>query len=106
MKTTVKIFVLALSAFFLSRCSDDKIAEPQIPSEDLKATAAAYEDEFLTFMITTVSNDRDFEFTINGDGGKVSVNWGDGTIEKRTLSHTNGLFSHGYEREKNYTITV
>lgn len=108
MKTSLRIFVLALGAVLLSRCTEEKIVEPQAPEEDLRTTAAAYQDQFLIFKIATTTDDNSFEFTINGDGGNVAVNWGDGTIEKRTLSHTNGLFSHHYswDRIKNYTITV
>jgi hypothetical protein len=41
-----------------------------------------------------------------GTGGKVSINWGDGTIEKVMLTPDLRSYSHQYDRVKNYYIKI
>lgn len=106
MKTFLKVSALLITALFLSHCSEDQTIQPQEPFEDLTTSASAYADQFLTFSITTTATDRSFDFDIDGRGGKIAVNWGDGTIEKRTLIAGNGWFQHAYNSAKNYTVTV
>jgi hypothetical protein len=105
MKRKIKLVLLAIAMLFLYRCSEEPVVEPQVIEEDLKTSAAAYADQFLTINITTTT-DRKMRFTLTGVGGKVFVDWGDGTKQQRVLDSDYDIFQHTYSESKDYTITV
>ncbi len=96
--------LLAMGVLFSYSCSDDQIVEPQF--EDLKTSANAYADQFLTIKITTTPEDLKMRFTLAGNGGKVFVDWGDGTKQQRILDWDNDVFQHAYREAKDFTIKV
>jgi hypothetical protein len=98
--------MLAVAALLSYRCSEETAVEPQVISEDLRTSAAAYADQFLTVKITTTTDDRHMRFTLTGLGGKVLVDWGDGTIQQRVLDWDYEIFKHTFSESKDYTITV
>jgi hypothetical protein len=105
MKNILKcLFTLCIILSF-SRCSTDDEIKPSLLEDDFETTAASYEDQFLTLQITT-NADREFAFRLVGPGAKVAINWGDGEIQKFDLHAGHQIFSHLYDREKNYTIKV
>jgi hypothetical protein len=101
---------LLLVAFMAVRCSEEKV-EPIGPEEDVSTHMQSYLPTFCAIEITTISGSPDdlpelTEFYLGGNAAKVSVNWGDGTIEKVTLDDSRNYFSHQYDRNKNYTIKI
>jgi hypothetical protein len=105
MKNILKLlFAIAVIVSFYG-CSSDEPVNPVHVEDDLRTSANLYEDQFLTFKITT-NFDQGFKFYLGGNGGKVSINWGDGTIEKKVIDGEYIMFDHVYSREKNYTINV
>lgn len=105
MKIFSKISIPAFLIATLNCCSTEEEVQPMFPKEDLRSSANYYQDQFLTFQITATEMDIAFMFRLAGNGGKISVNWGDGTIEKRNISEYT-TFEHSYDRMKNYTVTV
>src|SRR5262245_20520792 len=106
MKKVLQVLLTVSLLTMFSRCANDEFTEPKPPADDPLTTASAYQDQFLTLKITTTA-DRFVLFALQGNGGKVSVNWGDGTIEKKVLAVNSGIqCMHVYDREKNYTINV
>src|SRR4051812_47998943 len=99
MKNILKVLLMACVVGTLSRCSTEEQIEPTPMDNDLATYANAYQDQFLTFEITT-NFDRSVTFYLSGNGGKVSVNWGDGTIQKINVGEYSD-FHHDYDREKN-----
>lgn len=107
------LVVLVASIFLLQSCSDPVI-EPQF-GEDQTTKAASYADQFLTVEVTNrfVPSDVEddswyphFQMRVYGDGGNVSVNWGDGTIEKVTLDAYGPELRHDYQALKKYKIVI
>lgn len=105
MKTFWKLIFGACIVAALSCCSTNEEIIPTELNEDQKTSAALYADQFLTFQITASEMDINFTFHVAGNGGKVSINWGDGTIEKRTVTEY-ATFEHAYDEMKNYTVTI
>jgi hypothetical protein len=102
MKT--RILLVGVFAALLLQCSNEEF-EPEPLAEDMATASNAYEDQFLTIMITC-NADREFTFYLTGNGGNVSVNWGDGTIQKHVIGPDPITLRHRYTREINYTIRV
>ena len=58
------------------------------------------------FFITTTSNTISFDFSISA-AGEFYVDWGDGTRNKITRTHTQGSeYSHNYSTAGTYTIKI
>lgn len=107
MKKSLQVLLAALLLTMFSHCANDEFTEPMPPADDPPTMANAYQDQFLTLKITTNTTSRGVLFNLEGNGGKVSINWGDGTIEKKVLGVNQYVqFMHLYDREKNYTINV
>jgi hypothetical protein len=110
MKKKFKLLLLLLLSVVAFQCSDEMV-EPQSLDEDLTTSANLYEDQYFTLAITTVQYPDEpmpelFTFYVQGNGGKVSINWGDGTIEKLIVLPSITKFQHQYDRVKNYTIKM
>src|SRR6187431_1760257 len=106
MKHKIIISAVWLMTFLLLQCSPESEIDPQPVTDDPATRAASYADQFFTISITTVSAGDDAEpvaFTLNGSGGKIALNWGDGTIEKMNVPPNGVRLEHQYERLKNYT---
>lgn len=105
------LLALLLLSVILLQCSDE-IVEPQILDDDVKTSATLYEDQYFTLAITTVKTHpaeplpEEVYFYLEGSGGKVSINWGDGTIEKFAVGASTLTLRHQYDRVKNYTIKI
>jgi hypothetical protein len=88
-------------------CVEEKV-EPRL-EEDLKTSASAYRDQFLTIQITTNYED-DMVFYLEGLGGDVSVDWGDGTTEDFVIGEGYVTLEHDFNREEenpeDFTIRV
>lgn len=106
MKSLYRLLPIMLLVFF-SSCFQDEIGEPTSLTEDAKTSANYYEDQFLTFYLTYLYNYHTLNFYLTGNGGKVSVNWGDGVIEKKVLyANEKVAFTHRYATRKNYVARV
>lgn len=105
MEKTIRLPLTICLVMILYGCTTEEEINPVTLETDLQTSANLYEDQFLTFKITT-NFDQGFKFYLSGNGGKVSINWGDGTIEKRVIDGGYVMFDHVYSREKNYTITI
>lgn len=112
MKTKIsQLLLLLLVAFTLFYCSEEPIA-PAEPTEDPVTSMEAYSPNVFVAEITTAKyNPSDplphtVEIELSGPGGKIAINWGDGTIEKKTLTSDIRWYSHQYERVKNYAIKI
>lgn len=114
MRTTFK-FLLVLFALVLMRCSEENI-EPALLEEDQRTSIQGYwPSTVFVIEVTTIAGGNVensalpqlTEFYLSGTpGAKVSVNWGDGTIQKMTLDEERNYMSHQYNRVKNYNIQV
>jgi hypothetical protein len=98
-------------------CSDEQLAlRDSDVTEDLPtsamSTSTAYSPNVFVAEITTVKTDPSaavpggIEIDMSGSGGKISINWGDGVIEKVILQPYFTPFYHHYNRVKNYTIKI
>jgi hypothetical protein len=105
MKNILKVLLIAAVMGTFSGCSSDELIEPSTISEDLRTSANLYQDQFLTFNITATEMGTRLTFFLSGNGGRVSVNWGDGTIEKKYVTSRIRL-EHEYGNMKNYTVNV
>jgi hypothetical protein len=112
MKTKIsQLLLLLMVAITLFNCSEQPVA-PVEPTEDIATFAEAYSPNVFVLEITTVSYEPSYptvpvELQIAGTaGGKIAINWGDGTIEKITLSSDYSFLHHQYGRVKNYTIKI
>ncbi|MBT1700362.1 hypothetical protein KK083_25975 [Fulvivirgaceae bacterium PWU4] len=112
MKKTFSKFLLLLVAVIMFCCSDEPIVpgDPEL-TEDLATSASAYSPDIFVAEITTTQPGPNWpvvpvSFHMMGSGGKVSINWGDGTIEKVTITSYLEEYSHQYDRVKNYTIKI
>ncbi|HEY0652412.1 MAG TPA: hypothetical protein VGD65_04750 [Chryseosolibacter sp.] len=107
MKFSIRLFLPVALLSFISSCSPDEIVEPTALTEDKKTYANYYEDQFLTLYVAYMYDYHTLNFHLTGNGGKVSVNWGDGVIEKKILYENQKItFTHRYATRKNYTIRV
>jgi hypothetical protein len=111
MKKLLKLSMCLVSTFFLMRCSDPLTDEPAI--DDDKATRMSlYADKFFTIGLTTNQAHPDdaqpqpIEFHLNGNGGRISVNWGDGTIENFVATSEPLTLAHQYQDVKDYTVQM
>jgi hypothetical protein len=105
MKLSINLFLSLVLLTLFSRCSQEEIVEPTSLTEDARTSANYYEDQFLTLYVAYMYNYHTLNFYLTGNGGKVSVNWGDGTIEKKVLYENQNIsFTHRYATRKNYTI--
>lgn len=113
-RLTTKVMII-LMAFFAMRCAEERI-EPAFLDEDQSTHAQGYfPSTVFAIEVTTILGGRVeenglpqlTEFYLSGEPGtKVSVNWGDGTIQKVTIDESRNYMSHQYNRIKNYTIQV
>src|SRR5688572_2661185 len=95
MKNISKLLPLVTACLLLARCSDERI-EPNI-NHDTRTYASAYADQFVTIKIETKPDYHQFEFHVAGDWHDLSIDWGDGTKERRTeneYDYTTGRFYH------------
>lgn len=115
MTKKISTLVILLVSIFLFQCSSDPDIEPQQLGEDPTTSAASYADQFLTievtnrFIPTGVEEDDwypHFQIRLYGNGGNVSVNWGDGTIHKMQVNAEGLELRHDYQALKNYKIVV
>jgi hypothetical protein len=114
MRTTLKL-LMTLLALVLMRCSEENI-EPALLEEDQPTHMQGYwPSTVFAIEVTTILGGRVeenglpqlTEFYLSGTpGAKVSVNWGDGTIQKVTLDESRNYMSHQYNRIKNYNIQI
>jgi hypothetical protein len=109
--------LLLLVAFTLFYCSEEQIAPRDSADADLltegsAAAQTAYSPNVFVIEITTVKGHPDdalpvpVELHLAGTGGKIAINWGDGKIEKYTLSSDLLILDHQYGRVKNYNIKI
>jgi hypothetical protein len=108
MKNIFKLLCTFAAIMCLSHCSDDDLTEPTAPADDPLTSAASYKDLFLTLEVTPNADTRiEFRLSSNGDG-KVSVNWGDGSLKKNValLDGYYTRFYHTYSRQEKFTINV
>jgi hypothetical protein len=105
MKNFLKVLLIAAIISTFSGCSNDELIEPATVTEDLRTSANLYQDQFLTFNVTATEMGTSLTFFLTGNGGSVSVNWGDGTIEKKYVTGRIRL-EHEYDRMKNYAVNV
>jgi hypothetical protein len=111
MKNTLNLLLLAVFCVMVAQCSDERV-EPIMLEDDLMTSATLYEDQFFTLAITTIITDpseplpEQVTFDLEGTGGKISLNWGDGTIEKLIVGTSMVTLEHHYTRVKNYTIKM
>jgi hypothetical protein len=107
MKYNFKILFALLFAAILSGCVDD---DPT-PFEEMTTSATSFPSTVFAVELTSVKTHPDnplpepIEIFLGGSG-KISVNWGDGTIEKLTLGSIATGLKHQYDRVKNYTIQI
>lgn len=111
MKKTFSKFLLLLVAAIMFCCSDEPITpgDPEL-TEDLATSASAYSPNIFVAEITTQADPGwppvPVTLELMGTGGKVAINWGDGTIEKVTITSYLEPYTHQYDRVKNYTIKI
>jgi hypothetical protein len=113
MKQTLK-FLWMIMAVVMMQCSEESV-EPSLLEEDQTTHAQAYyPSTVFAIEVTTILGGRVeenglpqlTEFYLSGNGAKVWVNWGDGTIDKVTLTDSRNYMSHQYNDTRNYTIRV
>lgn len=91
-------FVCACILVVAAGCADENI-EPQPLTEDLKTSAKGYWDQFLSIHITT--NFEDYvTFHLNGTGGEITVDWGDGTSQTAYVGSYDVTFTHDYNTDE------
>jgi len=113
MKTSLK-FLMVVMALVIIRCSEEKIEPAQLDEDPSTHMQSVYPSSVFAIEVTTIEGGRVeedgtpqlTEFYLIGEGAKVSVNWGDGTIEKITLGESRNYMGHQYSRFKNYTIQI
>jgi hypothetical protein len=113
MKTGVK-FLMFIMALVIMRCSEERIEPAEVEGDQPTRAQAYYPASVFAIEVTTILGGRVeenglpqlTEFYLSGNGAKVSINWGDGTIEKVTLDESRNYMSHQYSRIKNYTIQI
>lgn len=111
MKKHLNLLMLVLAAFALLQCASEPEVSPQ-GETDQATYANAYADQFLTVEVTALkahpenANPEVVYMTLVGEGGKVSVNWGDGTIEKMLIGPGGHEISHVYDRAGNFKINI
>jgi hypothetical protein len=112
MKTNLSLSALFFLLLLAVGCSEEKV-EPVAPEDDLTTSANAYRDQFLLMEISPLKENESDEFPAQVDfilvatpGTRFSVNWGDGTIEKRVMNGDHLSFKHTYKNVKNYTVKV
>jgi hypothetical protein len=104
--------LLVLLSFILIRCGDESVIEPEPLVDDPTTHATLYQDKFFTISITTRTSHPDnvlpepIEMFFNGNGGNVSVDWGDGNVESVTIGPEQTGIEHQYDSVKNYTINI
>jgi hypothetical protein len=115
MKRKIFYFLLLPVALTMFYCSDEQVAPSGAAdglTEDLSTSMKAYSPNVFAIGITTVKIHPSeplpapIEMHLSGTGGKIAINWGDGTIEKVMLTAHLAPFSHQYERVKNYVIKI
>lgn len=105
MKNKIAFLPLTVLLLLLFQCSDERI-EPTL-TEDLKTSANAYADQFLTIGVTKTADHSTIEFWLSGNEGEMSINWGDGTIQKNvSVANEYVSFWHHYDDNKNYSIVI
>jgi hypothetical protein len=115
MKTHLQ-FLLLLMAFVIMRCSEENIEPAQLEEDQSTHMQAYYPSSVFAVEVTTILGGRVeenglpqlTEFYLSAPAGtKVSINWGDGSIDKVTLDgDSRNYMSHQYNRIKNYNIQV
>jgi hypothetical protein len=115
MKRKVFYLLLLPVALTMFYCSDEQIA-PSDPNdeltEDLSTSMKAYSPNVFAIEITTMKDSPSeplpsgISIDLSGTDGRVAINWGDGTIEKITLTTDRKSYGHQYERVKNYVIKI
>lgn len=104
-----------LLALVLVRCSEESIEPTALEDDQSTYMQGYYPSTVFAIEVTTILGGRVeenglpqlTEFYLSGNpGAKVSVNWGDGTIEKVTLDESRNYMTHQYSRIKNYNIQV
>jgi hypothetical protein len=113
MKRRISHFLLLLAALTMFYCSDEQITPrdtDDAPTEDPSTSMKAYSPNVFAIEIATIDGSSVpptlVEMEVGGTGGKIAVNWGDGTIEKITLTPALITLRHQYERAKNYVIKI
>lgn len=105
-----------MMALVIMRCSEERI-EPAFLEEDQSTHMQSYfPSTVFAIEVTTIEggNMEDptkpglTDFYLSGPAGtKLSINWGDGKIDKVMLSGgIRDYFDHQYSRFKNYTIQI
>lgn len=112
MKTKFNQTLFFILLLFSGSCSEERI-QPFGVDDDFSISAQAHQSRFLLLEITTMKENESDQFPANMTftlvalpGAKITVNWGDGTIEKRVMDETNSSFNHVYTRVKNFRIKV
>lgn len=91
-------FLCASVLVVAAGCADESI-EPQPLSEDMKTSANGYWDQFLSIHITT--NFEDYvTFHLDGTGGDITVDWGDGSSETSYVGPDYVTFTHDYNTDE------
>ncbi|HEY0740836.1 MAG TPA: hypothetical protein VGD40_05205 [Chryseosolibacter sp.] len=97
MKTLFKLLCASI-LLAAAGCSDENV-EPLPLTEDVKTSATGYWDQFLSIDITT--NFEDYvTFHLNGTGGEITVDWGDGASETAYVGPYDVTFTHDYNTDE------
>jgi hypothetical protein len=115
MKITFK-FLVMLMALVLMRCAEENIEPAALEEDQSTFMQGYYPSTVFAIEVTTVTGGNMEDPTLPGltdfylagvNGAKLSINWGDGTIQKITLTDdSRNYFEHQYRRIKNYNIQV
>jgi hypothetical protein len=113
MKTSFRLLMM-LMALVIMNCSEETIEPAQLEEDQSTRMQAYYPSSVFAIEVTTVAGGHMedpslpglTDLYLIGEGAKVSINWGDGTIEKVTLGESRTYFSHQYNRIKNYNIQI
>lgn len=103
--------VTVLLSLVLYNCSEPEIS-PEVPFEDQQTSALSiYTNSVFAIEVTALKSHPEHsmpepvEMFLGGSSGVISVNWGDGTIQKMGLQERMEL-AHQYAVAKSYTIRI
>lgn len=107
---------MMLMAFVMMRCTEEIIDPAELEEDQRTYMQGYYPSTVFAIEVTTITGGNmenpnlpgltDF-YLAGVPGAKLSINWGDGTIHKVTLTEdSRNYFEHQYNRIKNYNIQI